>query len=66
MYTAKSASDKTDEWPYWYVEFNRANVIPSKYREETGKWLTTLPFVTRTSAENIATKLNKGEKCGFY
>jgi hypothetical protein len=53
-YTARSASDNTDEWPYWYVTNDgRTNIL-----EFPGGRV----FTTRAWAEEIAKDANKKEQ----
>jgi hypothetical protein len=52
-YTARSASDDTDNWPFWYVTNDgRTNIL-----EFTGGAV----FTTRSGAEYIAAEQNKKE-----
>jgi hypothetical protein len=59
---ARSASDKSDDWPLWYVtddspkDYNR---LPHAFECVMGKpWPPVLPFVPRQVAEAIADAMN--------
>ena len=59
-YQARSASDKTDNWPYWYVEDTNKgglNVTVSLVPELRGR----LPFVSQRDAKAVAIAANEGE-----
>lgn len=56
-YYARSASDKTDEWPFWYVadrQQSGLNVTKALASEQVGY----LPFVSREAAIKIAETAN--------
>ena len=52
-YIARSASDNTDDWPYWYVAGEDGRYNGLILRAPGAK------FVDRAAAETIATALNK-------
>lgn len=51
-YKARSASDKTDDWPFWFVEEGGLNTMKSG-RFYGGK------FDTREVCEELADQLNQ-------
>lgn len=56
-YYARSASDKTDEWPLWYVADRHQsglNVTKTLAPEQVGY----LPFVSKDAAQKIAETAN--------
>lgn len=54
-FTARSASDKTDEWPFWFVaDRNGVNRTVELYPKLTGY----LPFVPKSLAHEIADNAN--------
>lgn len=61
MYVAKSASDKTDDWPLWYVEHNGKNIIPELYHQVHGYEIPAPCFLTKENSIFLANKLNKKE-----
>lgn len=51
-YTARSASDRTDDWPFWYVTNNgRTNIL--RFHSHP-----TALFTSRAEAEDIAAHFN--------
>lgn len=57
-YFARSASDRTDEWPYWFVadrEKAGLNVTGELVPQLHGY----LPFLLRADAEYVAEKANR-------
>ena len=65
MWRARSASDKSDDWPYWYV----TNDSPADYNKTldaleqiTGKRPIGLPFVSRAQAIEIAKIMNAAQR----
>jgi len=55
-YTARSASDKTNDWPFWFVADDRGlNVTVKLVPDLRG----TMPFLPRSFAEAVATKANE-------
>ena len=59
---ARSASDKTDDWPFWYVtndspkDYNR---LPDAWQAVVGfPWPPVLPFLDRRAAEALAERMN--------
>lgn len=56
-YFARSASDKTDDWPFWYVA-DRLKANFNVTTELVPELRSYLPFVPRSMAEKIASKFN--------
>lgn len=62
-YYARSASDRTDEWPFWFVaDRNKAglNVTLSLVESLYGQHLVCLPFMSRDDAVELAIEANNG------
>ncbi|WP_143595141.1 hypothetical protein [Thioclava sp. DLFJ4-1] len=61
---ARSASEKTDDWPFWYVtddKPNDYNKTAEAFELATGeRFPPVLPFVSKDGAEAIAHALNGG------
>lgn len=58
---ARSASDRTDDWPFWYVTDDMPqdrNKTLEAIEIATGRKVTGMPLVSRTGAEALATVLN--------
>jgi hypothetical protein len=56
-YFARSASDRTEDWPFWYVadrQRGNLNCTPDLMPELRGY----LPFVSRQIAERLAAEAN--------
>lgn len=54
-FTARSASDRTDDWPFWFVaDKTGLNITVNAEPRLRGR----LPFVPRDMAERIAGALN--------
>ena len=61
IYRARSASNKTDDWPFWYITDDMPpdhNKLVSAIARFYGLPLVRLPFVTRGLAETLAMKMN--------
>ena len=61
VWRAMSASDSTDEWPYWYVTDDLPldrNKLIDALECISGKRPVGMPFVTRAIAECIAKQMN--------
>ena len=65
VWRARSASDKTEDWPYWYVTKD----VPKDYNDTkeaievlTGNIFYGLPFLTKNHAVEIAEKMNEETK----
>lgn len=56
---AKSASDKTDDWPFWMVWDGRTNVTIKVIEELTGRRFVCMPFGPRSVIEQIVEKANE-------
>jgi hypothetical protein len=56
-YFARSASDRTDDWPYWFVaDRSRGNLnVTVKLMPELSGYL---PFLPRDMAEELARAIN--------
>lgn len=58
---ARSASDKTDDWPFWYVTDDQPpdlNKTPEAWKAAYGMdWPPRLPFLPREMAEELARKI---------
>jgi hypothetical protein len=55
---ARSASDRTDDWPFWYVADRRSgnlNVVVALAPELSGR----LPFLPRDAAIALADEANR-------
>lgn len=63
-YVARSASDKTDEWPFWFIadrhQGNR-NVFAPLMEKAFGVPWTTMPFGPRDFVQKIAALANEME-----
>lgn len=64
IWRARSASDKQDDWPFWYVTRDK----PNDYNETCfacemiiGKKLTGLPFISKELAIALAERMNNAE-----
>lgn len=60
-YFARSASDRFEDWPCWYVaDATRfgLNVVPEEFQRRTGRRPTGLPFMPRQMAEAWAAEMN--------
>lgn len=59
---ARSASDKTENWLFWYVTKDAPkdyNDLPEAYLLAFGeKWPPVLPFLSRPECERIVARLN--------
>ena len=55
-YTARSASDRTDDWPFWFIADERGLNVTVKLIQEMRGYL---PFLSREVAELIVTELNQ-------
>lgn len=54
-FVARSASDRTDDWPHWFVaDASGVNVIEYLAADRVGR----LPFVPRIEAERLASVAN--------
>jgi hypothetical protein len=61
-YYARIASDKTDNWPFWFVaDSSRGglNVTPTLINDLSGHVMTTLPFLPKSQAERLAEISNR-------
>jgi hypothetical protein len=65
QWRARSASDKTDDWPFWYVTKD----TPSDYNDTreaieyiSGRVFTSLPFALKETAFQIADIMNEGQE----
>lgn len=56
-YYARSASDKTNDWPFWYVADKERSDLNVTIKLEPSLW-GYLPFVPRSVAEELAEKAN--------
>lgn len=59
---ARSASDKTDDWPLWYVTDDMPadrNKTVDAVESATGMRPTGLPFLRREDAEHLAAIMNE-------
>lgn len=56
--TARSASDRTDDWPFWMVWDGRLNVTARVVKALFDIEVTHLPFADRETAEAIAQAWN--------
>jgi hypothetical protein len=54
-YAAKSASAKTDDWPFWFVADEAGLNITVRLMPELRGYM---PFVPREAAEELARKAN--------
>lgn len=63
-FVAKSASDKTDDWPFWMVvNDNGLNVTAALLPELWGR----MPFLSRPAAEELARLATEdGRKVQYY
>ncbi|MVA23183.1 hypothetical protein V6582_17785 [Agrobacterium vitis] len=60
-YYARSASDRTDEWPFWFVADQRhgvLNVTGRLFEKLTGQPANGAVFTDREYAETLATQAN--------
>lgn len=60
---ARSASDKTDDWPFWYVTDDQPtdiNKTPDAWKTLTGKDWRGLPFLPKDGALLMVNYLNRG------
>ncbi len=58
MYVARSASDKTDDWPFWMVWDGHMNVTYKACKEVFGDDEPGAVFVDREWAETLAHEMN--------
>jgi hypothetical protein len=65
QWRARSASDKTDDWPFWYVTKD----TPSEHNDTkeaiehiSGRVFISLPFVSKEAALQIVDIMNEGQK----
>lgn len=61
-FRARSASDRTDDWPYWYVTDDNphdSNKTADCFEALTGRRQVCLPFLSRLAAEKLATLMNE-------
>lgn len=59
MLIAKSASDRTDEWPFWMVWNGSINVTVRAIEAVTGNHVVAMPFLPRSIAEKLADHCNE-------
>lgn len=57
-YTARSASDKTDDWPYWMVWNGSLNVTGQIRERVSGEMSNGRVFVSRIEAEDLSDRAN--------
>lgn len=57
-YTARSANDRTEDWPFWMVWDGSLNVTCRVIEKVTGKH-SFFPFVTREQAEWLVAQLDR-------
>lgn len=57
-YTARSATDDADDWPFWMVWDGSLNVTCKAVEKVTGLDADGFPFVTREQAEWLVAQLN--------
>ena len=55
---ARSASDRTDDWPFWMVWDGSVNVTIKVIERLTGLRVVGMPFVTKETALDLATRWN--------
>lgn len=55
MVVARSASDRTDDWPFWFIaDWTGVSVTIKFFPELRGR----MPFVSRSTAESAAEHIN--------
>lgn len=62
VWRARSASDQTDDWPFWYVTNDRppnSNKTLDAIERLAGRRPVGLPFVSRTVASRMAEMMNE-------
>lgn len=64
-YIAKSASDKSDDWPLWMVWDGQLNITIKAIKSITGKDIVGMPFLPRKLCEKLAAELNQLEASGL-
>lgn len=57
-FSARSASDRTEYWPFWMVWNGQRNVTSDVYKAITGKSLDGAIFCDRKDAETLASAAN--------
>jgi hypothetical protein len=65
QWRARSASDKTDDWPFWYVTKDTPrdyNNTKEAIEHISVRVFTSLPFVSKETALQIAGIMNEGRK----
>lgn len=67
VWRARSASDQTDDWPFWYVTNDRSpnsNKTLDAIERLAGRRPVGLPFLSQTLACRIAAMMNERAKEG--
>ena len=59
MLVAKSASDRTDDWPFWMVWNGQLNVTIPVMERLTGERIVSMPFLPRDLAEKAVEAANE-------
>jgi len=59
MLTAKSAGDRTGDWPFWMVWNGSVNVTIKAIEAATGQRVVGMPFLPRAAAEKMADFCNE-------
>lgn len=63
-FSARSASDRTDDWTFWYVRRQGSNLNLTVEAAEIAGWPSgrgSMPFVPRKVAEALAQAANEAE-----
>lgn len=65
-YRARSASDRRDDWPFWYVTDDSppdANKTAKAWKAATGEdWPPSHQFLSRDLAEDLAKRANEASR----
>lgn len=59
MLQAKSASARTDDWPFWMVWNGSLNVTIRAIEAATGQHIVAMPFLPRAAAEKLSDYCNE-------